>query len=276
VYEARLVLKQADGGNKTFYLDAVHGCYVSKIKGMTAVTANLSTAIRSSGVGETVRGMTIKGKPIIIEGYILDNNRIVKNDMLGVVKAGLSGTLYVMGAGRTGTPSKTEYAIDVVVRDSPNITQENHSKFSLTLYAPLPYWYNPTKVTEIGLTPSGRDLAYGGDTTTEYTLTVEHSFGNLEWVDFEWYGKLALVFDDPLPSHSVVVYTRLPNGRVQLTVDGVEHNECIDIENTTMWDIPALSQSELIKLNANSGIVLYHTQLEYYTRYASIMSWGVV
>lgn len=274
MYEALFTSNEVNVG--AINLDAAHGIYVSRITGLTATSASLSTSARSIGAGETLRGVTIKGKPITIEGYILDGDTKTKNDMLSVILPGTTGVLRVAGASKTTPPAKKYYEIDVVVKESPTISQEKHSKFTFQLYAPVPYWRD-ADIVEVRGFVSGTQKAvlYSGDVETDFALTVEHSMAPMNTLEFEWYGKVRLDFDTPVPSRNVISYKRLANGRISLTIDGVEHNEYIDLDATTMWTVPPHPPLfATLTVTGGQNLTLLTTKLEYYNRYASIMAWN--
>lgn len=281
MYNGTLKLKRPDQTTySTLSLAPADGVLISTIRGITSVSANLSTAVRSTGVGETIRGYTIKGKPLVVQGRILDDDKPLKDELLSIVQAGNEGTLELdCQTVGVSSASKTQYCIDVVVKDAPDISQEKHSKFSFTLYAPIPYWRAKTKTSITGFVNnvSKPTAGYLGNVESDYTLTFKAS-ASMTKATFTMGGRtLILNFSTAVTSGTAVVFTRKENGRVVLTVGGVEHNEYIDLTNTTLWMLPVRGPlGATLKVEGASGIALSSSKLEYYTRYGSVMTWGDV
>jgi hypothetical protein len=115
-------------GSKSLDLTPENGIYVSTVSGATGMTVKLNTSQGFGQIGETVESSTVSGRKIVINGFIF--NTLKKEDMLSAFVPMTEGTLVW----------DDEYMIDVQVSSSPTITQEKVSKFSLTLFAPFPYW----------------------------------------------------------------------------------------------------------------------------------------
>ena len=281
MYNGNLKLRRPEAAAiqyDTLSLNPANGVLVSTISGMTAVSATLNTSTKVSGVGENIYGQTIKGKPLTVEGFILDDNKPLKSSMLAIVQAGNVGTLELDCQNAiSSSNSKTQYVLDVIVKDAPTISQENHSKFSFTLYAPTPYWrtVNPASFTGFVNDTSNPNVYYYGNVEADYTLKFKAD-KQMNKATFTYASrKLVLDFTTAVSANTEVVFSRGENGRVKLTVGGIEHNEYIDLSNTTLWMLPVHgAMGAKLKVEGASGIALASSSLEYYTRYASVISWG--
>lgn len=177
-------LKYTSDSGKEIYLDFDHGYIVSTVEGATGRSVTLQTAQGFEQIGDTVTSQTIGGQRITINGRIPLQNTSAKNIMLK--------TFLPLTTGRLVWEDK--YYMDVYVSESPTISQERHSTFLLSLYAPFPYWQkvSQSRYELGGLTPlfsfpinystphrfgvttiETQFNAYnGGDCTTTFALTI--------------------------------------------------------------------------------------------------------
>lgn len=107
-----------------------YGYLVNTVDGATGRTVNVLTAQSYGQIGDTLQGMSVGGQIITIHGRIPHRNTTAKRAMLR--------TFLPLSTGRLIWNER--YYIDVCVHDSPSISQEKHSVFMLSLYAPYPYW----------------------------------------------------------------------------------------------------------------------------------------
>lgn len=115
---------------KKFDLSYDNEIIIATVDGLTGVSTNIVKVQGSGQIGETVQNLNVGGRNIVINGFILDQNTEKKEALIKTFAPTTTGRLYF----------EDQYFIDVVVKDSPDILQEKHSKFSLTLFAPYPYW----------------------------------------------------------------------------------------------------------------------------------------
>ena len=124
-----LSYKRSDG--LVYAFDSDMGIFVSTVSGLTGHAVTISTSQGFNQIGETVTGTAIKGQSITINGIVLDQNTVMKTKMLNAFAPNTHGTLYINGG---------QYWLDVYTQTSPTVTQEKHSRFSLSLFAPFPFW----------------------------------------------------------------------------------------------------------------------------------------
>lgn len=111
-------------------LDFDHGYIINTVEGATGRSVTLQTAQGFEQIGDTVTSQAIGGQRITISGRIPLQNTSAKRTMLKVFLPLTTGRLIW----------EDKYYTDVYVSESPTISQERHSTFLLSLYAPFPYW----------------------------------------------------------------------------------------------------------------------------------------
>ncbi len=107
-----------------------YGYLVNTVDGATGHAVTVTTAQGYGQIGDTVQGMSTAGQLLTITGRVPKRNTSAKRALLRAFLPLSSGRLIW----------EDKYYIDVVVRDSPSVSQEKHSSFTLALYAPYPYW----------------------------------------------------------------------------------------------------------------------------------------
>lgn len=121
--------ENALGQSITFDYD--HGFLLNLPDGVDTISVNLSTAQGIGQVGATVQATQIQVRPITLDGKIIDSNaQDLKDQLISVVRADVSGTLYA-----------DDWHIGVVVTATPAIGPERMgASFQFSLTAPYPYW----------------------------------------------------------------------------------------------------------------------------------------
>lgn len=112
-----------------------YGYLVNTVDGATGHAVTVTTAQGYGQIGDTVQGMSTAGQLLTITGRVPKRNTAAKRALLRAFLPLSSGRLIW----------EDKYYIDVVVRDSPTVSQEKHSSFMLALYAPYPYWRRLTE-----------------------------------------------------------------------------------------------------------------------------------
>lgn len=126
MYNLRYV---SDSGSEII-LTRDYGYLVNTVDGATGRSVNVLTAQSYGQIGDSLQGMSVGGQIITIHGRIPRQNTTAKRAMLRAFLPLTKGRLIW----------EDRYYIDVAVHDSPSISQEKHSVFMLSLYAPYPYW----------------------------------------------------------------------------------------------------------------------------------------
>jgi hypothetical protein len=115
---------------KELDLSFENGFLINTVQGATGYSVSLDLSQGVNQIGQDVRGMAVKGQNVSITGKILKGNTYAKKMLLRAFAPRSRGRLIF----------DDEFFLDVVVRDSPTITQEWNSVFGLRLFAEFPYW----------------------------------------------------------------------------------------------------------------------------------------
>ncbi len=156
MYKLRYV--RSDG--RELRLDHANGYDIATISGLTGYNTDISTVQGFGQVGVTVTNTSVKGQPMQIKGYVLDAKTSKKYDLLQMFLPSSKGRLFFAD----------KYYVDVYVKKTPTISQEQHSTFALDLFAPYPFWMlRDEKNAELRkVTPAF---------SFPINYSVEHSFG---------------------------------------------------------------------------------------------------
>lgn len=119
---------------KVLFLNYENDIIVSRVEGATGTSVSLGLSQGYKQVGQSVISSTVGGMTLTIRGKILDANTHKKQDLLKAFAPFSTGRLWW----------DNKYFVDVEVKDSPTITQERHSVFSLRLFSQSPFWSNGT------------------------------------------------------------------------------------------------------------------------------------
>lgn len=241
---------------------AGNGCYIKTITGLTGVTSKLQTAQHATGYGEAYTGATVSGQTIRIDGYILNDDtmgRLMRKALIdGIIPKG-TGTLTLYHV--VNSDNQTELSIDVVVSQTPTITQEKRAKFSFTLYAPRPVWYasSASAVTvQQGTTENinviGQvDADYTAqivsltETLTSITLTLDGGTRNAKSISLD----LTKYSPGGVASGNFI-YIRRVDGRLRVQVNTSDAMRALDV-TSTFWYLPVGTHTLELITNANSA-----------------------
>lgn len=238
MYKAKLTINDVD-----FDFGNENGVYISTIEGLTGISANIETSLNSIGIGEALTGGTIAGLNIVIRGLMLDNNTTQRTALQNCAVPLGTGVLTIYDK-----PSNTwiEYRkIDVVVKNAPEFSQEKHSKFSLTLFAPVPVFTEPAD-RFVFITSSETPITIEGQVAADYRFRLTATRAGITTyqliIDADTVSEKKLLLDFSLFNaaglaiNSVVEFAR-KDGVLSLTVNGEDATQCIDIDST-LWVLP--------------------------------------
>lgn len=274
---------QLEINGKKLRMNPGSGYYISTISGLTGVTANLELSQSNSGIGESFSGGSIKGISLQVKGKILDGQTDKKQALLDTVVPLGTGTLSLYEkSDEIGGRAEPYRVTDIVVKSTPTITQEDNSKFVFTLYAPSPAWREatvktvgldgfasaPTAVTVAGQVPADYTLKISVTTATklkEFTLYQDFPdavYGKYLYVDFRKWNADGV-------SNTDKILIKQTNGRLSMTINGVNANKCI-------W-----TQSGMTRLDVGTHQILFRADaastaiLEFAPSYIGVVYNGV-
>lgn len=274
---------QLEINGKELRMNPGSGYYISTISGLTGVTANLELSQSNSGIGESFSGGSIKGISLQVKGKILDGQTDKKQALLDTVVPLGTGTLSLYEkSDEIGGRAEPYRVTDIVVKSTPTITQEDNSKFVFTLYAPSPAWREatvktvgldgfasaPTEVTVAGQVPADYTLKISVTTATklkEFTLYQDFPdavYGKYLYVNFRKWNADGV-------SNTDKILIKQTNGRLSMTINGVNANKCI-------W-----TQSGMTRLDVGTHQILFRADaastatLEFAPSYIGVVYNGV-
>lgn len=274
---------QLEINGKTLKMNPGSGYYISTISGLTGVTANLELSQSNSGIGESFSGGSIKGISLQVKGKILDGQTDKKQALLDTVVPLGTGTLSLYEKNdETSGRAKPYRVTDIVVKSTPTITQEHNSKFVFTLYAPSPAW-RETTVETVGLdgfASAPTEVTVAGQVPADYTLKISVTTATKlkeftlyqDWPDAV-YGKYLYVnfrkWNADGVSNTDKILIKQTNGRLSMTINGVNANKCI-------W-----TQSGMTRLDVGTHQMLFRADaastatLEFLPSYIGVVYNGV-
>lgn len=274
---------QLEINGKKLSMNPGNGYYISTISGLTGVTANLELSQSNSGIGESFSGGSIKGISLQVKGKILDGQTDKKQALLDTVVPLGTGTLSLYEkSDEIGGRAKPYRVTDIVVKSTPTITQENNSKFVFTLYAPSPAWREAT-VKTVGLdgfASAPTEVTVAGQVPADYTLKISVTTATKmkeftlyqDWPDAV-YGKSLYVnfrkWNADGVSNTDKILIKQTNGRLSMTINGVNANECI-------W-----TQSGMTRLDVGTHTMLFRADaastatLEFAPSYIGVVYNGI-
>ena len=274
---------QLEINGKTLRMNPGSGYYISTISGLTGVTANLELSQSNSGIGESFTGGSVKGISLQVKGKILDGQTDKQQALLDTVVPLGTGTLSLYEkSDETGGRAKPYRVTDIVVKSTPTITQELNSKFVFTLYAPSPAWREAT-VKTVGLdgfANAPTEVTVAGQVPADYTLKISVTTATKmkefslyqDWPDLV-YGKSLYVnfrkWNADGVSNTDDILIKQTNGRLSMTINGVNANRCI-------W-----TQSGMTRLDVGTHQMLFRADaastatLEFSPSYIGVVYNGV-
>ena len=117
--------------------------FACSLDGGTGTTVDLSLSQGFGQTGESVDAMSVKGRTLSIRGFILHNWQEAKAKLMSAFRPMSSGTLWW----------NDERQIRVYVKSSPALTNEVIARFTVSLFAPYPFWQGAAQNKEtIGVT----------------------------------------------------------------------------------------------------------------------------
>lgn len=243
-------------------LDMSHGYVISTVDGLTGVNSRLDTVQAANGIGEAYTGGTVQGQTITIRGKILDHNVEAKQALIDTAVPLGEGTLTVLDdrSGQSGrvTPYRT---IDVVVRTTPQIAQVEHSKFTLTLYAPSPIWYAAERETITLENTLSVPFVNDGQVPAEYELramTIDAATSIYLYLDGVSANNQFLHLDltkyDSGGVAGSIKFGR-DKGTVYLHVYNNDAMECISLDST-LWYLPVGEHTLTLRTDARVAATL--------------------
>lgn len=154
-------------------LDMYHGTGydIATIDGLGGVTAKLNTVQNNTGYGEIFTNGTVAGTRITVKGYILDGNNTKREALMDTLTPLRQGVLTLYNVDAGDQSRDTAYRqIDIVVMQTPTVTQEKHCKFAFVLYAPNPTWRETSYVTVGNSTTMPATIK--GTVDADYTMNI--------------------------------------------------------------------------------------------------------
>ena len=274
---------QLEINGKKLRMNPGSGYYISTISGLTGVTANLELSQSNSGIGESFSGGSIKGISLQVKGKILDGQTDKKQALLDTVVPLGTGTLSLYEKSDEIVGRAKPYRVtDIVVKSTPTITQEDNSKFVFTLYAPSPAWREATVKTVglAGFADAPTEVTVAGQVPADYTLKIAVTTSTKmkkfslyqDWPDLV-YGKSLYVnfskWNADGVSNTDKILIKQTNGRLSMTINGVNANKCI-------W-----AQSRMTRLDVGTHQMLFRADaastatLEFAPSYIGVVYNGV-
>lgn len=267
MYEAKLTINGTE-----LQLTHTNGYDISRIDGLTGVTTDVRTTVRNEGIGEWVTGTAVKGKNITISGFILDGATAKKTALISCAVPQGSGNLKVK------TSASGWHTIDVWVRTSPVISQDKHSSFSLSLYAPNPSWYMVGAVRfEERLTDgTAKTITIGGDFESEYSFSAKVTGAPLSGVSLvlDQATSPKTLYLDFTPSLAVDTQLRVyrEDGKLRIMAGTANKISALDI-TSTLWYLPKGQHTIKAVLYGDTGVGA-SMSISWEQRYAGIMAYG--
>ena len=118
-----------DDGSAELRLNYRSG-FACSLDGGSGTEVELSTSQGFGQTGESVDAMAVKGRLLTIRGFVLHSWQAAKKALTGAFRPMSSGRLWW----------NDEKWIDVVIKKSPVLANEITARFTVSLYAPYPFW----------------------------------------------------------------------------------------------------------------------------------------
>ena len=257
--------------SKTLALDMSHGYVVSTINGLTGVSGRLNTIPNSATIGEAYVDGTVGGLPLTVSGYILDNNFTAKENLINTVVPLGTGTFTIYDQAAGDERPVAYRTIDVVVQQTPTVTQERHAKFSFQLYAPFPAWREQTAETETAGAGQGYSFTVKGQTNAEFVFTLTPASGTpvkefyvqidsskLFAVDMQKYNAAGV---------STPITVTINKGSVKVVTNSIDVTKCF-YPQSTFLSLPAGAHTITI---TGVGTATATSSISYYPSYVGVI-----
>lgn len=261
-----------------------YGYLVNTVEGATGHAVTVTTAQGYGQIGDTVQGMSTAGQLLTITGRIPRANTAAKRALLRAFLPLSHGRLVW----------ENRYYIDVVVRDSPAVSQEKHSTFMLALYAPYPYWRRLSEsYYELGgLTGEFRfpvnystphrfgtstsetqfNAINSGDSAAQFALSIRA--GDTDLVNFAVTNVntlKSLKFAGTLPAGETLEMYR-ESGQLYLRQDGAEAFDFLD-DTSDLFELDA--GDNVLLFTADSGAATAKVVVTFHEPYVGVLANGV-
>lgn len=277
--------ERSDGKALSFSL--AQGFIIKSITGDTGYGVDISASQGYQQVGELVDATSIGGQSLTMNGFVLDKKTASKEALLSVFAPLTRGRLFW----------EDKYYIDVYVSSSPEISQEKHSKFSLKLFAPFPFWRSVAEnFSAFGLiTPmfsfpvnysephifgerSRESLANcfnGGNVPIEFSLEISSRGAVVNPRISNLTTEQETSFTGTINSGEKLVMRRV-NGELEVVISegGAERNafDMLDVES----DFFSLAVGDnVVAMNADSGDESAFTTIKFSIAKAGVLANGV-
>lgn len=283
-----LTFKPTNG--EPFIMNFNSGINIRKVDGSTGLAVNTMTAQGYRQVGVSVSSQTVVGRDILITGFIFQENAKKKQELMKAFAPFVSGRLYW----------EDRYWIDVIVKNSPIISQNQHSNFSFRLFAPDPFWRGIDKRLYVN-----GDVEKLFSFPINYGDPVVHRFGNKSPT-----GQFSILNDGeeaaPLDitvngtatiSNPCVTNTRTgefiqwnsdievgetlriyhENGRIRVTLTdifGVANNAIAYLDDDSSLFSIAVGDN-VLSASADSGDTSMAVSISFYPLYSGVLMYGV-
>lgn len=258
------------------------GYYIDTIEGLTGIESKIETQPNVNAAGESYVGHSIHGKTLTIKGKILDEQTEKKQALLDFCKP--ARELWLEIYTKDTSPSSTRLVAyrktRVRVQVTPIISQTKHSRFSIVLKMPYPFWLAADK-TEYELSLGLGFINIFGDVEPDYEIqfTIPSSSESIFVLHF-YYGLSAedaprrMTFDFTKTTAGQatagdIVKVWRENGRLRCTINDDNAINIIDL-NSTLWTLPLGTH-----LAVSFSRVVNDATVSYYPAYSGVIVDGV-
>ena len=278
-----------DQGN-ALAMNYENGIIIRHITGATGMTVTTKTAQGYRQVGVSVSAQTVAGRDIIVDGFIFQENAQRKQELIKTFAPFVSGRLYW----------ENRYWIDVVVKDSPTVSQNKHSDFTFRLLAPDPFWRGINKETYVNgdveklfsfpinygdpavhrfgnKSPTGQfSILNSGEESAPLDITINGTakitnpcVTNTQTGDFiQWNSDIEV-------GETLRIYHE--NGRIRVTLTdifGVANNAIAYLDDDSSLFSIAVGDN-VLSASADSGDTSMAVSISFYPLYSGVLMYGV-
>lgn len=261
-----------------------YGYLVNTVEGATGHAVTVTTAQGYGQIGDTVQGMSTAGQILTITGRVPKRNTAAKRALLRAFLPLSSGRLIW----------EDKYYIDVVVHDSPTVSQEKHSSFMLALYAPYPYWRRLAEsYYELGglsaefrfpinyaaphrfgtsTTETQFNAINGGDSAAQFALSIRA--GDSDLVNFAITNVntlKSLKFIGTIPAGETLEMYR-ESGQLYIRQDGADAFDLLD-DTSDLFELDA--GDNVLLFTAESGAATAKVIVTFHEPYVGVLADGV-
>ncbi len=275
-------VKYISDTGKTIVFNLTSDSVITTMKGITEHETEISKSQGFGQIGESVNNKAVRGRSVDITGQIIRNNKAAKKAILEAFPPLSSGVLWW----------ENKYRMKVYVKHSPFIQQTTYAKFTLTLFAPYPFWESgEPKVVKTGQTtplfsfPINYSTAHTFGSTSSMTSANCYVAGNLS----AGFSLLLTAKDDVVnpgilnlktqkylkfigelkAKEQLKVYKDSGRLHVEKIVNGVSTNAFQMLDDTSMlFELQAGDNP--IRVSADDGIDYLVASIEYADTFAGV------